>query len=312
MKRRDILKVGAALAGGSVGLGATAAVQRAPKAETTSTTERPLRIICFGAHPDDCELQVGGTAAKWAAKGHKVKFVSTTNGDTGHWRDAGGELARRRKAEVEAAAKILGITTEVLDIHNSELLPTLENRRTIVRLIREWEADIVMTHRPYDYHPDHRYTGILVQDAAFIVCVPNYCPLVPALKRNPVFLYYCDRFKKPYPSQADIVVAIDDVIDQKIAALEVMESQFHEGGAFGNESLWPEDLPKREARRSEIRDNFRARFARLADRYRAQIAEWYPSGQAEKIRYIEAFELCEYGREPDRAELKQLFPFYDT
>src|SRR5437868_12091427 len=114
----------------------------------TISAAEPLRIICFGAHPDDCEIQAGGTAAMWAAKGHKVKFVSVTNGDIGHWRDAGGPLARRRAAEVHEAARILGITTEVLDIHDGELLPTLENRRTLTRLIREWNADIVMGPRP--------------------------------------------------------------------------------------------------------------------------------------------------------------------
>src|SRR5947209_1009244 len=139
-----------------------------------------LRIICFGAHPDDCELQIGGSAALWAAQGHHVKFVSVTNGDIGHWRDAGGPLARRRKAEVERAAKVLGITTQVLDNHDGELLPTLENRRTLTRLIREWKADVVMSHRPNDYHPDHRYTAVLVQDAAFMVTVPFFCPDVPA------------------------------------------------------------------------------------------------------------------------------------
>src|SRR5438128_4278924 len=102
-----------------------------------------LRIICFGAHPDDCELREGGVGAMWAAQGHHVKFVSVTNGDIGHWRDAGGPLARRRKAEVEAAARILGIATEVLDIHDGELLPSLEHRRTITRLIRERKADSV-------------------------------------------------------------------------------------------------------------------------------------------------------------------------
>src|SRR6516162_5961870 len=96
-----------------------------------------LRIICFGAHPDDCEIQVGGTAALWAAQGHHVKFVSVTNGDIGHWREAGGPLARRRTAEVERVARLLGITTQVLDIHDGELLPTLDNRRTLTRLIRE-------------------------------------------------------------------------------------------------------------------------------------------------------------------------------
>ncbi len=166
-----------------------------------------LRIICFGAHPDDCELQAGGAALLWAKQGHHVKFVSVTNGDIGHWREAGGPLARRRKAEVEQAARILGIATEVLDIHDGELLPTLDNRRTITKLIREWKADVVMSHRPNDYHPDHRYTGILVQDAAYMVAVPHFCPDVPALKANPVFLFYSDSFQKPNPFQPDIAVS---------------------------------------------------------------------------------------------------------
>src|SRR5439155_14480490 len=188
-------------------------------AEPATASEGKLRIICFGAHPDDCEIQAGGVAAMWATKGHKVKFVSVTNGDIGHWREAGGPLALRRKAEVEAAAKILGITTEVLDIHDGELLPTVENRRTLTRLIREWKADIVMSHRPNDYHPDHRYTGVLVQDVAYMVAVPFFCPEVPPLQNNPVFLFYPDGFQKPNPFQPDIVVSIDPVEEKKLDGL---------------------------------------------------------------------------------------------
>src|SRR5688572_15332694 len=171
-----------------------------------------LRIICFGAHPDDCELRSAGVAAKWAALGHHVKFVSVTNGDIGHWNMAGGPLAQRRIAEVQRCAEILGIQAEVLDIHDGELLPTLENRKVITNLIREWKADIVMCHRPNDYHPDHRNVGLLVQDAAFMVTVPYFCPNVPYLTSNPVFLYFEDRFQKPNPFAADVVVSIDDVI----------------------------------------------------------------------------------------------------
>src|SRR5512147_854300 len=101
-----------------------------------------LRIIVFGAHPDDAELKAGGTAAKWAKLGHEVKMVSVTNGDIGHWREAGGPLAKRRTAEAKAADKVLGVTSQVLDIHDGELEPNLENRRTITRLIRDWKADI--------------------------------------------------------------------------------------------------------------------------------------------------------------------------
>lgn len=269
-----------------------------------------LRIICFGAHPDDCELQAGGVAAKWAAKGHKVKFVSTTNGDIGHWREAGGPLALRRKAEVEAVAKALGIAVEVLDIHDGELMPTLENRRTIVRLIREWGAEVVISPRPNDYHPDHRYTSILVQDAAFMVTVPFFCPDVKPLKANPVFLFNPDRFQKPTPFQPDIVISIDDVIEKKLNALELLVSQFYEGGALGSPALVPDDPDKQAQRRKEVREMLARRYTVLADRFRAKLGDWYPPDQAAKVKHIEAFEICEYGRQPDKAELKRLFPFF--
>ena len=150
-----------------------------------------LRIIVFGAHPDDAELDAGGVAALWAAQGHAVKFVSMTNGDIGHFQMAGGPLAQRRMAEVQECARLLGIETEVLDIHDGELMPTLENRKQVARLIRDWQADIVLCHRPYDYHPDHRYTGELVQDAAVVVVAPFFVPDTPLLRlKNPIFLIY--------------------------------------------------------------------------------------------------------------------------
>src|SRR5690349_11587989 len=172
-----------------------------------------LRIIIFGAHPDDAEYRGAGVAIKWAKQGHHVKFVSATNGDIGHWEMAGGPLALRRKQEVEAVAKSFGVANEVLDIHDGEIMPTLENRRTFTRLIREWNADIVIANRPNDYHPDHRYTSILVQDSAYMVGVPFFTPSVPPLKRNPVFLYASDRFQRPNPFRAAVAVSIDDVIE---------------------------------------------------------------------------------------------------
>lgn len=286
------------------GLGLLVALARGAEAE------QPLRIICFGAHPDDCEIQAGGTAALWAAKGHKVKFVSVTNGDIGHWREAGGPLFLRRKAEVEAADKLLGVTPQVLDIHDGELEPTLENRRKIIRLIREWQADIVMSHRPNDYHPDHRYTGVLVQDAAYMVTVPFICPDVPPLKRNPVFLYFPDNFQKPNPFSPDIVVAIDSVMETKLDALGIMISQFAEGGANGGPDLYPADLSARQERAGRVRQGFTDRQAALTRRFRDKLAEWYGPEAAQKIQYVEAFEICEYGRRPDPAELRRLFPFF--
>ena len=271
-----------------------------------------LRVIVFGAHPDDAEIGAGGVGAMWAAQGHHVKFVSTTNGDIGHWQMAGGPLAQRRTEEVEKAAEILGNTVEVLDIHDGELVPSLENRKTITRLIREWDAHIVISHRPNDYHPDHRYTGTLVQDAAYMVMVPFFVPDTPPTSQNPVFLYSADRFQEPNPFRADIVVAIDDVIEQKVDALVVMESQFVEGGALGYRNPLPEDDPEaREARRQQARARFRRGPASTADRYRDKLIETYGEERGREVRYAEAFEITEYGRQPSAEEIRELFPFFE-
>jgi LmbE family N-acetylglucosaminyl deacetylase len=180
----------------------------------------------------------------------------------------------------------------------------------VVRLIRQWNADVVLSHRPNDYHPDHRYTGVLVQDAAYMVTVPFFCPDVPAMKHNPVFLYYSDRFQRPNPFRADVVVAIDDVIDRKVDALAGMESQFYEGGANGSPELVPDDPAAREARHKEVRDGFRSRDAATAKKYTAKLAELYGADRAARVQYAEAFEVCEYGTQPSAKEISRLFPFF--
>ena len=268
-----------------------------------------LRIIIFGAHPDDSEYRGAGVAMKWARKGHHVKLVSTTNGDIGHWQIAGGPLAQRRKNEVMEVGRRLGVTTEVLDIHDGEIMPTLENRRIITRLIRQWNADIVIANRPNDYHPDHRYTSILVQDSAYMVTVPFFCPDVPELKKNPVFLYTSDRFQRPNPFRADVAVGIDEVIEPTLDALLVMESQIHEGGANGNAKLYPQDEAGRQRRREEVRKGLARRYGGSANSYRDALIKFYGEERGKKIQYAQAFEICEYGRQPSRDELKQLFPF---
>jgi len=272
-----------------------------------------LRIIVFGAHPDDAEYRAGGCGAKWAKLGHHVKLVSVTNGDIGHWAMSGGALAKRRTAEVHAASKILGTTAQVLDIHDGELMPTLENRKTITRLIREWKADIVIAHRPWDYHPDHRYVGVLVQDASFMVAVPFFCPDVPALDKNPVFLYASDRFKKPYPFQADIAVSIDDVFETKVKAVVELESQVFDGGAMGNadKAALAPPVHAPELRLAKVRQGWERRAGAEARNYRDTLIQWYGKERGEKIKYAEVFEICEYGTQPTDAEIRRLFPFFD-
>ena len=269
------------------------------------STAEPIRVIAIGAHPDDCDIKAGGIAAKYAAAGHKVKFVSVTNGDAGHQSEGGGMLAARRRAEAEESGRRLGIEYEVLDNHDGELVPSLDVRMQIIRQIRAWDADIVISSRPNDYHPDHRYTGILVQDASYMVTVPNLASDTPPTRKNPLFLYFSDRFVRPQAFRPDIVIAIDDVIDKKYAALDAHVSQFYE---------W---LPWHAGRLDEVPRDPKGRLAWLKQARRFVISDaWREAARArygaaaDSIEHAEAFEITEYGLQPSEAQIRELMPFF--
>jgi LmbE family N-acetylglucosaminyl deacetylase len=271
--------------------------------------ETKVNIIAFGAHPDDCDGRAGGTAAKWAALGHKVRFVSVTNGDAGHQSEGGGALARRRRAEAAEAGRRIGIEYVTLDNHDGELLPTLEVRQQIIREIRKWNADLVLGPRPNDYHPDHRYTGVLLQDAAYMVTVPNICPDTPSLRKNPVFMYFQDGFQKPAPFSPDVAVAIDDVIQKKIDMTDAHVSQMYEWLAWHAGRL--DQVPKDPAARKEWLAKSRGRGG-PSPAVRKTLAKWYGEQGAQQIKFAEAFELCEYGARPSPEEIRRLFPFFPS
>jgi N-acetylglucosamine malate deacetylase 1 len=272
-------------------------------------TPRPLNVIVFGAHPDDAELSSGGTASLWAADGHNVKLVAMTNGDIGHFSEAGGPLAQRRYKEVQECARIFGVTTDVLDIHDGELVPSLENRRTVARLIRTHQADIVISHRPYDYHPDHRYTGVLVNDAAVIVAAPFFVPDTPPTRGNPIFLYSSDEFDDPTPFQPHIVVDIDAVADKKWDCIKAMPSQFADrdswAGRYGSDV--PEDAGARQAHILAMAQEW---SAGVTTQHRARLVELYGEARGNKVRYAEAFQLNQYGRQVPVDDLKRMFPTF--
>ncbi len=265
-------------------------------AATSLAQDGPIRVIVFGAHPDDCDLTAGGTAIKFVQMGHKVKFVSMTNGDAGHQSTGGGALAKRRMAEAQEAGRRFGVEYTVLDNHDGELMPTLENRLKVIREIRNWNADIVITPRPDDYHPDHRYTSILVQDASFMVIVPNVAPDVPALKKNPVFFY-------PNNTEPDIAIDIDNELTQKIYAASAHESQFFEWLPYIQGTL--DKVP---AGKEERLLFLRKRFTPPNDAVRSCLKKWYDEPKASKIMCAEAFQVSKFGRQPGKEELLSLFP----
>lgn len=267
-----------------------------------------LRILAIGAHPDDCDLKAGGVAIMYAQMGHKVLFVSVTNGDAGHQEMGGASLAKRRREEARRAGEVAGIDYVVLDNHDGELEVNLHNRRQIIRLIREFQPDLIMTHRPNDYHPDHRYTSQLVQDAAFMVTVPNIVSEAPHLEVNPVIVYFGDRFQKPNPFTPDVVIDIGPVMDHKVRMLHQHTSQFYEWLPYNGRYL--DEVPEGEEERiAWLTTKMQQRFALPDDpSYRSALEEWYPPEQAAGAQYVEAFEGWEYGSPLTRELIPKLFP----
>jgi LmbE family N-acetylglucosaminyl deacetylase len=263
-----------------------------------------MKLLFIGAHPDDCEVFGGGTAALFAASGHQVKFISMTMGDAGHQFLSASELVERRSRESLQAASVLGVSYEILDQHDGMLQPDPDLRMLLIRKIREWEADMVFTHRPNDYHPDHRYTSQIVQDAAYMVMVPAIAPEVPPLRKNPLFLYFEDRFRKPYPFHADLAVGIDEVVELKLLALDAHRSQFYEWLPWV-EGKSAEIPVNEEERKKWLRKNY---IRQCEEKDRQALSRCYGDERAARFVYAECFEICEYGYQPKENELAEFFP----
>ncbi|WP_101295822.1 PIG-L deacetylase family protein [Halegenticoccus soli] len=258
-----------------------------------------LCLLVIGPHPDDCSIKAGGIAAKYVEAGHDVTFLSATDGSAGHHEMGPQKLAARRKRETEAVAETLGVEYQVFNIRDGALEPTLANRRRFIRFIREVDPDLVLGPRPNDYHPDHRYCAQLLQDAAYMLIVPNVCPNTPSLSANPVIGYVADHFQKPTPFEPDVVLDVTDVEERKIDALHCHESQMYEWlpYTFGELEAVPEgDAERREWLANDGLSHLVANTEmNVADRFREGLADRYGAEAGMQVEHAEAVEISEYG-----------------
>jgi LmbE family N-acetylglucosaminyl deacetylase len=270
--------------------------------------DRPLRLLILGAHPDDAEYHAGGLATIYRRLGHVVKMVSVTSGDAGHHVQGGPELAARRRLEAVAAGEVIGAEYVTWDNHDGVLLPTLDVRYQVIREIRRFQPDLVLTHRTNDYHPDHRAVGHAVRDASYMVTVPNVLPDVPVLRRDPVVAYMADRFTKPYPLQPDVLVDASEHLETVVEMLSCHVSQMFEWLPYNQQMEAP--VPRGQSeRRAWLRQWFLAHRARpMTERFRPLLIERFGVHRGREITYAEAYELSEYAAPLDDAAKKRLFP----
>lgn len=269
--------------------------------------EKPLRLLILGAHPDDAEYHAGGLATIYRGSGHVVKMVSVSDGAAGHHALRPGELAAIRRAEADAAAAVIGASAEVWEYPDGALQPTLELRGRIVREIRSFAPDLVLTHRVYDYHPDHRAVGQAVQDASYLVTVPNVMREVPPLFKDPVVAYMADLFTKPCPMAPNVVLDATEHIDTIVAMLACHRSQVFEWLPYeeGVLETVPADEPQKLA---WLRAWYLAHMRPRAERFREQLISAYGPQRGRQIEACEVFEISEYASRPDSVRRAELFP----
>jgi LmbE family N-acetylglucosaminyl deacetylase len=268
--------------------------------------EKHLRLLILGAHPDDAEYHAGGLATLYRQAGHAVKMVSLTDGSAGHHEKPRQAVAAIRREEAAAAGRVIGATYDVWDIPDGELMPTLEVRWRIIREIRRFAPDLLLTHRVYDYHPDHRAVGQAVQDACFLVRVPHVVPETPPLRNDPVVAYLPDLFTRPCPFDPDVVLDISEHVDTIATMLACHRSQVFEWLPYldGVSHEVPED-------EGERRLWVRAWYARCirprADRFRQALIAAYGAARGSSIEFTEAYEISPYAAPADQETLRRLF-----
>ena len=262
-------------------------------------SERKMRVLSIGAHPDDADTSAGGLLNKLKRKGWEIRLLSVTDGSAGtyHLELAGQELCLMRRAEAAASGARLGARYDVLDHPDGRLEVTLAIREELIRYIRRFKPDLIITNRLNDYHADHRNTAQLVQDASFLLTVPAICSDVPAMEHMPVVLYWHDSFKKPYPCQPDVVVPIDDTLEDIVQHAACHVCQYFDW------MYWPDNTELIDWPRDKQIERLRQRYDRLFAKYRVEYDEQVRAkfgADADKIGHVEVYEISEYGEEPSQ------------
>ncbi len=232
-------------------------------------------------------------------KGWEVRMLSVTDGSAGTYRTelAGEPLAEIRRKEAAASGKLLEADYDLMDCPDGRLEASVENREKLIRYIRRFSPDLIITNRLNDYHADHRNTAQLVQDAAYLLTVPTICKDTPYMESMPVVLYWHDSFKKPYPFSADVIVSIDDTWENILQHACCHESQYFDW------MYWPDHMERvswtREEQIGHLRARYDAMFRKNRENYDCEVRRTFGE-LADSVRRIEAYEISEYGTEPTR------------
>lgn len=182
-----------------------------------------MNILAIGAHPDDVEESCSGTLAKFASQGHKIFIATATNGNVGSSTLSMEEIAKVRKEEARKAAAIIGAEYICLDYDDEMFFESKEARLKFIDLVRYCKADLILTHNPEDYNPDHELTSKIINDIAVMIPVAKLKTPNEPYDKIPIIAYF-----EPVNGLGFVpteYVDITDFMDTKIKMMNCHQSQ---------------------------------------------------------------------------------------
>lgn len=267
---------------------------------------KELRLMIVAAHPDEADMYAGGTAALLAEKGAKIKFLSLTNGDAGHFEIGGMQLARRRWHEAQEAAQHLGIDEyEVMNEHDGELYPSLWLRNQVIERVRRWAPDILIGFHADGFgHGDNRNAGRILAEAVPFLGLPAVLPTIPELRKKVLCLWMWD-YGTYNLHRHDIAIDVTPTIEKKLLACHAHATQFLEFAPYERGFL--DQVPTTWEGRREFILKYWSEFMFTQDNQRESLAKWYGADRVKDIAYAESFQIAPYGYQPTDAEIRRLF-----
>lgn len=191
---------------------------------------KPLRVLAIGAHPDDLEFQVGGTLAKYAARGDTVFMAVATNGDIGSATHTMEEIGAIRKQEALDSAALIGAELIWMDYHDEFFFYSEETRRHMIEVMRYAAPDVVLGHWTNDYHPDHSLSGMAARDARIMTAVPLIVTASKHLSKIPVHFFY------------DTLAGIDFTPEVYVDVTDTFETKKQMLACHKSQNAWISDI----------------------------------------------------------------------
>jgi N-acetylglucosamine malate deacetylase 1 len=267
--------------------------------------ESDCRVLVLGAHPDDAEIAAGGLLVRQRQLGAVVRLVSVTDGRSGHHATPPSQLVLIRREEARKSGELIGAEYVTWDFPDGELQADLQLRAAIIREMRAFKPNLVLTHRPNDYHPDHRAVGQAVQDASYMVTVPHISPEIPALRSDPVVAYMSDFFTRPNSLRPDIVLDIAAEFETVVRMAACHRSQFFEWLPWHDGKL--ADVPESDAAKLVWLNDWLTKFVqRRWQHFQSEVTQRMQFTSAAPL--IEVYEISEYAGKLDPELRLRLFP----